>query len=117
MSETTPTTAPKSDSAPSALRALQTPPPPGPRLRLWPAVIILAVQWLAMILPAWLAPVTMIHFVGSFAGPFLAAAALCVWWLFASRLPRKDRWLGVAVFAASGAATWLLAHRSMTILG
>jgi outer membrane protein assembly factor BamB len=84
-----------------------------PRPRLWPAVVLLALQWLAILVPAWVAPATMVHFYGWFLGPAVAAIGLVVWWLFASRLPWADRWLGLLAFAVLGAATLPFWDQSM----
>lgn len=87
-----------------------------PRLRLWPLVVIVVLQWLAMLVPAWLAPATTLHFFGGFLGPLVGGAAVAAWWLFASRLTWTDRWLGLAVFIASIAVTWLLADPSFELI-
>ena len=39
-----------------------------PCIRLWPAVVIIVLQWLAIVVPAWVAPLTMAHFFGWFLG-------------------------------------------------
>jgi outer membrane protein assembly factor BamB len=83
------------------------------RLRLWPGVVILVVQWLIISIPAWVAPVTIAHFMGWFLGPMVGAGALAVWWLFASRVGRVDRWLPLLVCAGAGVATWLLSDPSV----
>ena len=68
-----------------------------PRPRLWPGVVIIVVQWLIILIPASVAPMTMAHFFGWFIGPMVGAVALVVWWLFASRVPWVDRRLGLFV--------------------
>jgi outer membrane protein assembly factor BamB len=83
------------------------------RLRLWPAVLIVALLWLVMKVSAWAAPGTMIHFNAMFLGPMLAAAAVLGWWLFASGLPWRERWLGLSAFIAAGAMAVMLAHPTM----
>src|SRR3979490_385645 len=60
------------------------------RPRLWPAVVILALQWTAKVLaerfwlgePAWMYAV--------FFGPMIGAGLVLLWWLFASRVPWLD---------------------------
>jgi outer membrane protein assembly factor BamB len=86
------------------------------RLRLWPGVVILALQWLAIAGPGWVAPGTMIQFMGIFWGPMVGAAALAAWWLFASRLSWVDRGLGLLACGAAGAAALLLGHPSINAL-
>ncbi|HEV3004013.1 MAG TPA: PQQ-binding-like beta-propeller repeat protein, partial [Pirellulales bacterium] len=54
---------------------------------------------------------------GMFLGPMAAAALLCAWWLFASRLRWSDRFLGVLAFAAAGAAAFPLFHSSFGAWG
>lgn len=86
------------------------------RLRLWPAVVILALQWLAIVGPGWVAPGTMFQFMGIFWGPMVGAAALAAWWLFASRLSWADRGLGLLACAATGGAVLLVCHPSINAL-
>src|SRR5882672_10927324 len=64
-----------------------------PRLRLWPGVAIVATQGIAVMLTKQFAPGTVYLFYAMFMGPMIAAGAFAVWWLFASRLPWRDRWL------------------------
>lgn len=82
-------------------------------LRLWPAILIIAMQWLIILVPWWLAPVSMAHFIGWFLGPILGTIALLSWWVFASRLPRADRWLGMMVFLVGGAVTYPFWHETL----
>src|SRR5579862_8768499 len=102
-----PTAIPMSEAAPAAPSAL----------RLWPAVLIIVAEWLAIKIPAWVAPVTQAHFLGWFMGPIVATLALLLWWLFASRLPWRERWFGFSVFVAGGAAMFLLSHHTIGIFG
>jgi hypothetical protein len=77
------------------------------RPRLWPAVVILAVQWTAKLLteqfwpggPAWMFAVVW--------GPMIGAGLVLVWWLFASRVPWRDRFLVLLVVLAGSAAVVL----------
>src|SRR5207249_4503489 len=88
-----------------------------PRPRLWPGVVIVVLQWLIIMVPAWIAPVTMTHFLGWFLGPIIGAAGLAIWWLFASRLPWRDRWLGLLAFGVTGITAWLCCHPSIGVFG
>jgi outer membrane protein assembly factor BamB len=90
---------------------------PERRLRLWPGVIIVTLLWLATTVPGWLAPATMIQFYGMFFGPMAAALLFVVWWLFASRIRWRDRFLVLLACAAVGAATWPFRHSSLSIFG
>jgi outer membrane protein assembly factor BamB len=110
MSETTSQVpfAPPPSEGPSAAPAIDSQPVASPerRLRLWPAVVLVVVQWLVILVPGWVAPVTMAHFMGWFLGSLLGALGLALWWLLASRLRWADRWLGLAAFLGLGAATF-----------
>jgi outer membrane protein assembly factor BamB len=88
---------------------------PTPRLRLWPLVLIVVLQWCAMLIPGWVAPATLYHFYGGFFGPFLGGIAAALWWLLASRLPWTDRVVGLCLFAAIIVQTWLLADASFEL--
>lgn len=88
--------------------------PKAPTLRLWPGLVIAGLEWLVIVVPAWVAPVTMAHFVSWFLGPIVGTVGLLVWWLFASRLPRSDRWLGLPAFVVVGAVTFPFWHHSLT---
>src|SRR5262245_27017536 len=87
-----------------------------PRLRLWPLVVIVALQWLVILVPAWVAPATMFHFYGGFLGPLVGGLAAVVWWVLGSRLGWMERWLGLVVFAGAGALAWLLADPTFPLM-
>lgn len=71
-------------------------------IRLWPGVLIVALQWLARFaLPA-VDPELMMY--GVMAG-FAGGAALVIWWLFFSRAAWTERLGAVAIMIASMAAT------------
>lgn len=74
------------------------------RLRVWPAAIIA----LAHLIAAWAFSYfgsTNIHSAIALGGvPLVSSLLLIVWWLAASRAPRKDRWIGLALFLAAVAA-------------
>lgn len=86
--------------------------PVTPRLRLWPGVALIALQWIVLLATRWIAPGGMMQFAIVFWGPIAIAACILIWWLFASRAPWGDRLVAVAVFAVSGAATWFLCDAS-----
>jgi outer membrane protein assembly factor BamB len=121
MSEWTPQAPPSptlpEEQAPAASAPVGQPAPAEPRLRLWPAVVLLILQWLLILIPGWVAPVTRAHFFGWVLGPIIGAAALAVWWLFASRLPWADRGLGLLAFVAGGVGAWFLCHSSIGPMG
>jgi outer membrane protein assembly factor BamB len=79
-------------------------------LRLWPGVVIVALQWLGRFgLPA-IDPDLAIY--GVFAG-FGGTAALLIWWLFFSRAAWADRLGALAAMAAALAITWPFLDVSM----
>jgi outer membrane protein assembly factor BamB len=72
-------------------------------LRLWPGVVIVAVQWLARFgLPAVMVDGAMYGVMAGFAGVF----AIAVWWLFFSRAAWFDRIAAIVVMIAAIAATF-----------
>jgi outer membrane protein assembly factor BamB len=83
------------------------------RLRLWPGLVIVALQWAVIVVPGWVAPATMVQFWAAFVGPVLAAVALLAWWLFASRLRWTDRLLGAGAFLGGGLAAYALCEPLM----
>jgi outer membrane protein assembly factor BamB len=83
------------------------------RPRIWPAVIIIVLQWLGSALPRWIAPATLVQFYGMFLAPQIGALVLMAWWLFASRIRLSDRLLGIATFVASGTAAMFLCDKSV----
>ena len=74
-----------------------------PSLRLWPAVAIVALQWASVTVPAWIAPGTVFQMYAMMWGSMLLPVVFLGWWLFASRLPWKERWLGLICFVGLGA--------------
>jgi outer membrane protein assembly factor BamB len=74
------------------------------RLRLWPGVVIVGLQWLVILGPDYVVPGTMIQFQCKLFGALGATVAIAVWWLFASGAPRLERFLllGVCVLVAAG---------------
>jgi outer membrane protein assembly factor BamB len=87
-----------------------------PRLRLWPGVVIVALQWLFVLVPAWFVPGTMFQIFGAFLSPIVGAVALVGWWLFASRLRWADRGLGLLACGAVGLTAFAFAHPSLDLL-
>jgi outer membrane protein assembly factor BamB len=81
--------------------------------RVWPAIILVAIQWIFwLILPA-LMPgdtITMLSVYGGFIGGF----AILVWWLFFSRVPLPCRWVAFGLMILSTLAVTRLADPSIT---
>ena len=86
--------------------------PPKP-LRLWPGVAIVVLQWLLRFGVLFIMPEAITL---GILGALLCGAAIIVWWAFFSRAPRSERWGGVALMAATLAATSRLIHESMRLL-
>ncbi len=83
-------------------------------LRLWPGVVIVVLQWLAMFgVPAFVPE----------AGPFgamgslLGGLAIVVWWAFFSRAPGSERWGAVLLMIVGLVATRLFLHESIARAG
>ena len=66
---------------------------PNPSFRLWPGVLIVALQWFATFATGKLAPASMVQFFGMLAGPPLGYLALGVWWMRVSDWPRGRKFL------------------------
>jgi outer membrane protein assembly factor BamB len=98
--------------------AAPTPAPqPFPRIRLWPALIFVVLQWLALMAPRLLGAEPMIQFYGLMLGPLIGTVGVLLWWLFASRIRWKERFLGVLAFVAIGAVAYLFFHPSFDVMG
>jgi outer membrane protein assembly factor BamB len=78
--------------------------PAGVRPRVWPAVILIVLQWLLIIGPRYVVPGTMMQFMIPFMTPMVIAACLALWWLGFSRLPWWQRPLILVVGVAMGFA-------------
>ncbi len=87
------------------------------QLRLWPALVIVAVMLTATFGTGLVVPGTMVQFMGLMWGPMVGAGLLALWWLFASRAPWIDRLAGLVLFLLAGLLTYRLAHESMSPLG
>lgn len=79
-----------------------------PRLRLWPGVAIVVLQWLLILVPSRVLPdeQMMMVFFATMAGNVLGLVGVLVWWLGFSRVPLRDRVLVVlgCEFIAANAA-------------
>ncbi|HLN29500.1 MAG TPA: hypothetical protein VK395_17255 [Gemmataceae bacterium] len=89
---------------------LATSPAAAARLRLWPAVVIIVIQWLVITVPGWIRPGTPEQLALMVNGAPLGAAAIALWWLFASRAPWRDRLMVLGFFVVSGVAMYPLYH-------
>lgn len=83
------------------------------RVRLWPAVVIVLLEWfivrLSSFVPLESAFVLMVMFLGPMVVPPLFAA----WWLLFSRVPWRDRFLVLAVCVLFGGITYVVADQTI----
>ncbi len=84
------------------------------RPRLWPAVVLIALQFACMYLPGLVAPGTLWEFFPRAFAPTLVAVLLLGWWLGFSRVPVRDRFLGVLLVAALSAGVYFVAHPTLS---
>jgi outer membrane protein assembly factor BamB len=91
--------------------------PPDPRVRLWPALVLIGLQWIAIKVPTWVVPGTVFQFYGMMLGPLVGTVGVLLWWLFASRVGWRDRLLGVLVFVALGALAYPFFHPTFDLFG
>lgn len=83
-------------------------------IRLWPGVVIAGLTALARYVVPRIAPEA--AFVGFLVG-VVGGFAVVVWWLFASRAPRLDRWAGAALIVVALFATPPFLHESVATSG
>src|SRR5262249_21402568 len=98
---------PESAPLPPAVPPAERPP------RLWPAAVVIALMWLAIQVPALVAPGTFVTFMFLMYAPMVAGVALAVWLLFFSRLRWLDRVLVLVAFIGLWGASQELADISM----
>ena len=91
--------------------------PAQPRLRLWPAMVIVLIQWACIKLPGVLIPGEMTQFFFVFFGPMVTTLLFVVWWMFFSRARLADRLLGLGVAAGLGVIAFLCFHPSVGFMG
>ena len=82
-------------------------------LRIWPAVILLVLLGVARFCFYLTEEPSMLQFMLAMFGPMVVAAAMPIWWAFASRGTRGERWLGLLAILGIGGATFFLAHDTM----
>ena len=82
-------------------------------LRIWPAVLIIVLQWVMRLILPVIEPEAAGY--GVLIGAF-GWLVIVVWWVFFSRVPRFDRWVGLIVIIVTLTATWFAVHESMRLL-
>jgi outer membrane protein assembly factor BamB len=92
-------------TAQTNLRAEQKP------LRLWPGVLVVALQWLAwLVLPKVVPEAALYAMLGGVLGGGLA---VILWWLFFSRAPWLERVGAIVLMPVALYATWHIVHPSI----
>jgi outer membrane protein assembly factor BamB len=99
------------------LETIAPPPSVRRRLRLWPGIVIIALQWGVVTAIGQLFPATPIQFQAMFLGPMIGTLAVLVWWLFFSRLSWPDRLIVPVAFGLFGASVMLVGHESIGMFG
>ena len=79
-------------------------------LRLWPGVMIVALQWFGRFGLPIIAPETTEYGV---MGGIFCGLAIMVWWAFFSRAPRPERWGAIALMIVAMIATSRIIHVSL----
>lgn len=87
------------------------------RLRIWPAAILLLVLVLCRLAAFMTEEMSFGLFMLSVYGPMACTLGTGIWWLFASRATRKERWLGLLLLLAIVIVSNLLADKSMHGMG
>lgn len=76
-------------------------PRPGVPPRVWPGCLIVALLWVLISAPIRLAPGWDLKFPLMIYGGMAGAFSLVIWWMFASRTPWRDRWIGLFMLVAA----------------
>jgi outer membrane protein assembly factor BamB len=87
---------------------------PSPPVRLWPGILIVAVVWAARLAaPAVAGPLEelMVRGFSSLGGTL----AVAIWWLFFSRVSRRERWAIAGVMVAAASVPLVLGHESIGV--
>ncbi len=93
------------------------PPAPVIKPRLWPALIVVAIQWAALVLPPRLDPGGMSAFYGFMINIYFGIGGVLLWWLFFSRVRWSDVGVGLLAIAVGLAAVWFLGDESLKPMG
>ena len=90
---------------------------PERKLRLWPAIAIVLVQWVVYSTKSFLPPGTTIQMTAIMWVPMLVGLGIVIWWLAASRAPWRERGLGLLAWLAAAAITVPFYHASFRAIG
>jgi outer membrane protein assembly factor BamB len=86
------------------------------RLRLWPAVAMLALTIATMVIVPFAFTRTMIHFAGLIGAPLTLALFTPLWWSFGSRARGASRWWPSIVFTLGTLALWATLYKREFVL-
>ena len=78
------------------------------RLRIWPAVLVVALPWLALKIAEQVAPGTPLYMQLFMWRPLVTTVGILLWWMLASRISWRDRFRGLAIFAVLGGIAYCL---------
>ncbi len=81
--------------------------------RVWPGALVVILMWMAIKVPGWVAPGTIIQFMAMMWGPLAGAVLILAWWIFASRFPWAVRLIGLFSMIVGLAAAFMIGHPSM----
>lgn len=84
-------------------------------LRLWPAWVIVFVQWALLLFQFQGEYNNFIRFIAMMAGPLVCLLAYVAWWLFLSRLQGRERWLTPGIAAVAAAVVVMLVQKKVGI--
>lgn len=85
------------------------------RPRIWVGLILVALQFLAINVPQWVVPGTMVAFQAMIMAPVVCGLIILVWWMAFSRFPGPIRVLGLASFLLCGAIGYVASDVSMKV--
>jgi outer membrane protein assembly factor BamB len=78
----------------------------------WPGIVVVVLQWLAVAGTGWVAPATPLQFFGMLVGPLVGTLLMLLWWLLASRAAWSERLTITALTIAAAVVTFVLAHET-----
>ena len=84
-----------------------------PSLRLWPALVLLALLWGLAYLPRLFAEPPLPVFMLAFLGPVACVLLMVIWWVAASRASRREKLAGAGGLVLLFAGTLVLLHPTM----
>ncbi len=76
------------------------------KLRIWPSVVIVLVYFAVRLGISFFGSTNIHNVLGLAVAPISAALLLTIWWLVASRAPKRDRMIGLALFV--GVLLWIV---------